>query len=375
MRTLKMISLILAVVFLSAVFYGCSPAETAVETADPVPQNSSPTPEPIVIKDALGREVILEGTPKRIILAGRALFMVADALYTFPEALDSIVATGDTGQSGNSNFILSIDPAYPQKKLLSSESGAEEIAALNPDVVILKSYLAKSMGAPIETLGIPVVYVAFETPEQYEADFTQLGVMFGNPERAEQVLDYYRSRLARVKDTVPEGEDKPRVLLLYYSDKDGEIAFNVPPLSWIQTTMVTNAGGEAVWADANPIDGWTKVNLEQVAAWDADKIFVISYIRPVDDVTAELKADPQWQSLRAVKDGQLYGFARDFYSWDQPDTRWILGQMWLAKKLYPAQFADLDLDAEIKAFYSTLYNLDEVQVEQLVFPQLKGDLP
>ena len=165
-----------------------------------------------------------------------------------------------------------------------------------------------------------------------------------------------------------------RVLLLYYSDRDGEIAFNVPPLSWMQTTQVEQAGGVPVWADANPGGGWTKVGLEQVAAWDADVILLVSYFRSVDEVTAELKADPQWQALRAVQAGKLYGFPGDYYSWDQPDTRWILGQMWLAKTLHPDLFSDLDLQAELLEFYSTLYALDGASVEQEILPRLKGDL-
>ena len=163
--------------------------------------------------------------------------------------------------------------------------------------------------------------------------------------------------------------------MLYYNDKDGNVAFNVPPMSWIQTRIVEIAGGEPVWADANPAQGWTQVSLEQIAAWDADQIFIIAYNANASDVVAGMKSDPNWQAIRTVKEGQLYAFPSDLYSWDQPDPRWILGLTWLAGKLHPEEFPTLDMTSEAKLFYETLYGLDETFFEQNILPTFKGDLP
>jgi iron complex transport system substrate-binding protein len=126
------------------------------------------------------------------------------------------------------------------------------------------------------------------------------------------------------------------------------------------------AGGEPVWADANPTKGWTQVTLEQIAAWDADQIFIISYLKPAPEVVDGLQSDPNWSALRAVQEGQLYAFPADFYSWDQPDPRWILGLTWLAGKLYPDLCPSLDITAEAQNFYQTLYGLDEASVQKIV---------
>jgi iron complex transport system substrate-binding protein len=165
------------------------------------------------------------------------------------------------------------------------------------------------------------------------------------------------------------------VLLLYYNNKDGNIAFNVPPMGWIQTQMVEMAGGQPVWADANPGDGWTQVTLEQIAAWDPDKIFLISYFASPTEVVAGLEADPNWQAIRAVADGEIYAFPVDLYSWDQPDPRWILGLTWLAGNLHPDAFADFDITTEVNNFYTTLYGLDDVFVEENIVPHFDGVLP
>lgn len=334
----------------------------------------SDDPAPIVVTDALERTVTLPAAPQRIVITGKALVMIADAVYTFPEARERIIGLGNAGQ-GSSNFIALIDPGYDQKAVLENNAGAEQIAALQPDLVILKSYLAESVGNPIEALGIPVIYVDFETPEQYNRDLTILGQVFQNEVRAAEIIAYYQSRVAQIQQATQAVSSRPRVLMLYYSDKDGTVAFNVPPLAWMQTQLVQLAAGDPAWADANPGNGWAQVTLEQIATWDADQIFVIAYNTNSADVVAELETDPNWQALRAVQAGKLHAFPADLYSWDQPDTRWVLGLTWLAGRLNPELFADLDITAEAQRFYQNLYGLDAPFFEENIYPTFKGDLP
>lgn len=325
------------------------------------------------VTDALGREITFEKTPQKIVLAGKALFMVADAIYLFPEAGKNIVALGSTAQ-GTGNFIPMIDPTFADKISLDNEAGAEQIASAQPDCVIMKSSNAEKLGTPLEELKIPVVYLDFETPDQYQRDLKTLGQIFQNPAKAEEIAAYYQGKVDAISSTLSTltDEQKPRTLILYYTDKDGEVAFNVPPMGWMQTFIVQTAGGLPVWEDANPAKGWTKVNLEQIAAWNPDVIFIVAYFNPVDEVIAKLKEDAQWQALDAMKNDKVYGFAKDVYSWDQPDTRWILGLTWAAGKLHPDLFPNLDITKEAQAFYSDLYGMDEASFQKNIQPLLTG---
>jgi iron complex transport system substrate-binding protein len=350
------------------------PAVEAITTAAP---EVAATATPIVITDALGRTVTFDKAPERIVLAGKALFMVADALYVFPEAYDRIAAMGTTSQS-NGDFIPLIDEDAAAKITLTGDSvGPEQIAAANPDVVVLKSSNAEKLGTPLEALGVPVVYVDFETPEQYTRDFTNLGLLFQDEARAAEVNQYYQDKLSAITSVTATLSDdqKPSVLVVYYKNKDNAVSFNIPPLSWIQTTEVIDAGGRPVWSDAELGDSWTTVTVEQVAAWNPDTIFVISYFSPVADVVTGLKADPQWSELDAVKNGKLYGFAGDVFSWDQADTRWILGTTWMATKLHPDLFSSVDITAEAAGFYETLYGMDNAAFMSKIVPLFSGDLP
>jgi molybdenum ABC transporter molybdate-binding protein len=344
--------------------YGFIPAVTGAETTSG-----------FMVTDALGRAVRFEKAPEKIVLAGKALFMVADAIYLFPEAGKKIVALGSTTQ-GTGNFIPLIDSTFSAKITLDSNAGAEQIAAAQPDCVIMKSSNASGLGKALEAVKIPVVYLDFETPEQYGRDLKTLGQLFQNPDQAAKLTAYYKGKADAIAKTVSglSDDQKPKTLVLYYSEKDGAVAFNVPPLGWMQTIQVQLAGGSPVWADANPGSGWTKVSLEQVAAWNPDVIFVVAYSSPIADVVAKLKADPQWQILKAMKDGKVYGFATDVYSWDQPDTRWVLGLTWVAGKLHPDLFPGLDITKEAQAFYQDLYNMDAAAFEKNIQPLLTGDI-
>jgi iron complex transport system substrate-binding protein len=280
-------------------------------------------------------------------------------------------------RQGSTNFISLIDPDAAAKTVLEPNVGAEQIAAFHPDAVILKSYLADQLGTTIEVLGIPVVYVDLETPEQYERDLRILGAVLGQSARAEELVQYYQQGVKRIQAATQDLTDtqKPRVLMLHYSDKDGVVAFQVPSGSWMQTQLVELAGGIPLWRGSISGKGWMTVTLEQISAWDADAIFIVSYFNDPTEVTDKIKADPNWRAMHAVQAGRLYAFPGDLNIWDQPNPRWILGLTWLAQKLHPERFADVDIIVTIQAFYHDLYHLDAEFFESHIRPAFKGDLP
>lgn len=334
----------------------------------------SPTPSPLQVTDALGREVTLTAPPQRIVVAGKATIMIVDALYLFPEGPQRLAAVGATAQGGD--FLPIVDPNAASKATLGAEAGPEQIAAARPDLVILKSYMREKLGVPIEALGVPVFYVSLETPEQYFAELRALGQILNNPARAEEVIAFYRERVERVQRRVADIPDdrKPRVLVLQHSAKGGETAYSVPPAAWMQTLLVQTAGGRPAWLDVQG-SGWTVVTLEQIAARDPDQIYVIDYFGDPLQAVERLQADPVARNLKAVQSGQVFAFPKDTYSWDQPDTRWILGLQWLASHIHPDRFTDLDILQEFTTFYRTLYRLDDAAIEGQLRPLLKGSLP
>ncbi len=333
-------------------------------------QPTTPESTALTATDALGRQVILPAPPQRIAIGGRANFMLSDALYLFPDMPSRVSALTKATRQPAVAFARLLDPDAEVKSRFESDAPAEEIAATQPDLVLLKSYMRDSVGLALEQLSIPVIYLDLETPEQYERDLKTLGQALGNPERAAELWAYYRDILDRVAKGTAGLVDanKPRVLLLQYTATGEEIAFKVPPATWIQTTLVTLAGGQPIWIEAAQGGGWAVVTLEQIAAWNPDQIYVINYAGSSAETVAIMQADPQWARIPAVGAGQLRPFAADFYSWDQPDTRWGLGLLWLAKQIQPDRFADVDLLAEFYRFYEGLYGLNRAAIDAQILP-------
>jgi iron complex transport system substrate-binding protein len=349
----------------------------ACRPAKPQPSTAAPAGDPIIVTDAAGRTVELAAIPRRIIVMGRGPYMALHLLYMFPEGPERLVAWEKKGMSNN-EFLSIIDPAFDDKPTLESGPGPEQIAALDPDLVIMKSVTVEQMSESLAEVGIPVVYVGLETPEQFYQDVTNLGILLGNEARAEEIITFYTSRIERIQQAIAGiGEDeRPRVLVLEYSDRGSEVAVQVPAQSWMQTIQAQTAGGSPVWLEAAEMtDGWTVVNFEQIAVWDPDKIFIVVwYTLDPAEVIASLKADPQWSKLRAVQNDQVYAFPSDIYGWDTPEPRWILGMTWLATRIYPDRFADVDVTEEMVQFFGQMYGMDQEAVDAYILPGARLDV-
>ena len=90
------------------------------------------------------------------------------------------------------------------------------------------------------------------------------------------------------------------------------------------------------------------------------------------DSTEELLKESTWFQWKAIMNKLLVGFAGEFISWDQPDTRWILGLNWLANKIYP-DLVSFDTKTLITNFYADFYYSDNSIVKSNIFPLMKDD--
>lgn len=314
------------------------------------------------------------GAQQRIVLGGKAVFMLADAVYLFPGVGSRIVAyTG--GDQGLGFFLSAIDPTMKSKTPLDKNANAETYAAFKPDLVILKSVMKGQLRAPLDALGIRQLYLDLETPEQYFEDIATLGKVFGDEKRGADVASWFANHESKIVSRTSKlgSAQKPRVLLMQLSSS-GESVWQVPPDSWMQTIMTERAGGTAVWRGANPGSGWATVSVEQIAVWNPDIVVIIDYRGDSIKAATAFMKDSRLSSLKAVKNNAVFGFPQDFYSWDQPDTRWILGLTWLAKTVQPSLFKDISIAATTEEFFKYLYGFDDAKYRSVIVPKIHGDV-
>ncbi len=323
------------------------------------------------VTDALGREVSFPEVPSRMVLTGKAVIMLVDALYLFPDVSDRVVAVGVTDQ-GLGDFFKVLDPDAEAKVRLGKTTGPEEVLAQNPDCVLLKSYLRDSLGKPLETAGVPVIYLDLETPEQYERDLRIIGDLLNQADRAEEVIGLYQDRVENLRQVV-SCIAHPYSLLLNVGTQGGDTVFSVPPKGWIQGDQVELAGGIPVWYDEALSPGWNKVSFEQIAAWNPQSIVLLSYRGSTANVVEMMESDALWQDIQAVKDGRIFSMPADFYSWGQPDSRWILGAEWIATAFRGGDFGN-GFVRNIYSFFEDFYGMSAEKVDRDILPLLPDPL-
>ncbi len=341
-------------------------------TEEPLVTTEAKTEGPITFTDGTGREVSLPAVPQRIVVAGKATPYVLDTIFLFPDVAEKLVAL-ELRNFDTQTFLGLVDPKVKVSPMLEKDSGPEQIAPYQPDLVIVKNVSLGKLGSALQEISIPVMGMNLETPEFFYEDIRALGKAFDNSARADEIIAYYHKIEKQLSDRLAglEEEDKPSVLVLQYSEDGGEVSFKVPPVSYLQTTMVEKAGGSPIWTEIDAGgDGWIQIGLEQIAAWNPEMVFVVNYNGDSVETAQKLMASPTWAGLKAVENQQIFGYPADFASWDLIDPRWILGQQWMATVIQPQRTTDIDLRAQVVNFYHEMYGLSDEEISNSILPLL-----
>lgn len=342
--------------------------------------DDTPPDEYVTITDALGRDVQVNLPIEKVIVAGKANGLVLSVAYMFPSAAD-LLSNLDSSLF-KSPLFRQVDPDIDSKSILEDRLNIEEIVAQEPDVVVLKSSMKSKVGDPLENVGMTVVYVDFEELESYQRDIHVLGKIFGDEERAECISSYYEEKYHSILEETKDIDDveRPRALLLYYNVRGDTISFMAPGATWLQTSMIHVAGGYPLSAELEG-SGWNTVSFEQIARWNPEVIFVVTYTGDPSpsEVKEALVSDPLWGEIDAVANSRVYAVPDDcdfqggLGSWESPGSRWITGLLWMAGKIDVTQDMDVDIHGEIERFYVEFYGLDEAKAAEVI-RGISGDL-
>lgn len=347
---MKKISLALLVLALSLSLFAQGTAEKQMQSSDFYRAT-----------DANGRTLLLSEKPTSIMVAGKAAVMPANALFLFPEVESMELQLSKTDQ-GLGDFFSMLRPALDDQPRFSQNASVEEIASKNPELVLLKATHYESIAKKLDQLGVANFTMNLETYEQWQSEITELGKLLKNTSRAKEILSLYDSRLKHITDKVStlKEEQKIRVLLLQGAKSDNANSFSIAPDSWMQSWMVDQVGADAVWKGANTAsNGWSTVSFEQIAAWNPQVIYIVSYKSPTQSFVEEIYSSSLWAGLDAVKNNQVKAAPADMMSYMQPVSSWILGTEWMAQDLYPQLFPEIDMPEQVRSFYTEMYGISE----------------
>lgn len=229
-------------------------------------------------------------------------------------------------------------PGAPPRPRVGGFSHArpDDIAALDPDLVITFSDVQAGLAAELIRRGLTVLATNQRTLAETEATLDLLARVAGREAAARPLLAEFRARLA----PVPEPPRRPRVYFEEWPD---------PPVSgigWI-SELIHRAGGDDIFP-AGPdrrAAAQRVVTPEAVLRADPDVILACWCGRPFQP--ERLAARPGWAALRAVREGRVFEVpAEDFL---QPGFRLVFGLERLKRLLASAAWASSAADASTPA--------------------------
>lgn len=241
------------------------------------------------------------------------------------------------GDSINYEAVIAADPTI-----------AVNVGTINDKMISDCDKLSKS-------LGVPVVAVDGDLSASAEA-YRFMGELLGEEEQAEKLASYAEKTFADIeKMEVPEDKN----VRIYYGN--GEDSLETAPAGSAHGQIIDMVNAVNV-ADLEMGEGSrVQISAEQLLAWDPDVIVVNG--EPKADTSGAsaaeaILANPDYASLKAVQDQQVYGTPNTPFSWmDRPmGPNRIVGIRWLSGLIYP-EYLNYNVDEEVKEFFDLFYHV------------------
>ena len=328
--------IVLSLIALLAFTCGCAGQEQATDSGTKV------------VTDMAGREVVIPKNIDTIVTIGGVPFLNS---FIFAIGQGDKIANGLPDsfiQDGKRKYQYVIEPALKNKPMIQPTGGdfnIEELMNLNPDVTFATSMASVEI---LERNNIPVIYLFGTDAEDMKDVMRVLGEVFDEQDRAERYARYVDETVARPGKVVASLPDdtRPKVLCCSYKGMSASRVW------WIE-----KAGGIDVTKDDCTAASMT-FDLEQLLTWDPDVIILSGGPGGGLEEAALVYNDTRLSSLNAVKNGKVYATPMGAHHWVQRTSEQPLMVLWTAKTIYPEQFKDLDMEAEVITFYKEFFNCE-----------------
>lgn len=316
------------------------------------------------VTDQLGRQITLPDSVNRVVVLQHQTLNLLVQL----NAADDIVGVLSSWkkQLGPefARFMPSIDKMSMPGDL--TQVNIESLLALHPQVVFVANYAPEPMIQQIQNAGIPVVAISLredaageknkmnpsmaDEERAYNEGLKQgirlIGEVVNRQAEASALIDY--TFAARAKFNAPVAAIPPaEKVRVYMANPD----LNTYGSGKYTGLMMQHAG--AMNVAAATVKGARQVSLEQVLNWDPQVIFVQDRY---PEVVKQITTDPQWQAIDAVKNHRVWLMPEYAKAWGYPMPEALaIGELWMAKKLYPERYKDIDVDAAAQDYYHRFY--------------------
>jgi iron complex transport system substrate-binding protein len=251
------------------------------------------------------------------------------------------------------------------------EPDAEALMNMNVDLALFR-YDPEKTRNKLNSIGIPgvvsqpsgqIIGDAHTFQEVTKRNMRLYGDLMGGEakKRAEAWCNYFDEKVRYVTSRVASIPEEKRPHAYYLR---GPSALMTQGRNANTLWYGEMAGAQMISKDRHFI-GRGAVSMEDILLWNPEYIFVGRLYSP--DLVLK---DSRWQDVRAVKEGKVYQDPEGVFFWDG-SSEGVLLMEFMAKKIHPELFQDLDMKKEIKDYYARFYNykLTEAEAEKILLAQ------
>jgi len=313
----KLISTAMLFIMIIALLTGCTnsnPNDTKTTPASPESKIVLPT------KDRAGNEITV---PKDITSIISMAPSITEVLVDLGFG-DKIIAV-----DSYSKDVPGLPEGIPSFDMMAPD--AEQLVALNPDIVFA-SGMSKSDGndpfKPIKDLGICLAYIpSSDSIQGIYDDILFISETVQAKEKGQEIVDNMDAKIAEIKEISSKITKKKTV----YFEISGSPKLYSFGKGVFLNEMIEIIGATNVLADQ---ESWIAVSDEVIVAKDPDVIFTnVDYIENAVD---EIKTRTGWESIKAIKNGDVYYIDKDASSLSNHNIIKALEQM--AEAIYPDMY-------------------------------------
>lgn len=323
---------------LALLLTGCAAVSTTESTSQTVSQVDSPSSAPesassqlesageVSITDSNGSQITLDTSAPRVVAAygsfaeawllagGELVGVTQDALEQRDLGLPEDIAVVGTVKEPN----------------------AEEIIALEPDLVLLASDITAQADIRdvLENAGLACAFFQVDTFADYAFMMEQLCAITGREDLYEENVTQVGQQIEEAQANAALSSTRPNVLLIrafstgIKAKTDDELA----------GAILKDLGAHNI-ADDHP-SMLEDLSLEEVIAADPDYIFVTTMgdeQKALDYLNGLIQQNPAWSELSAVKEDRYIVLPKDLFHY-KPNNRWGESYQYLGEILYPQLF-------------------------------------
>lgn len=323
---------------LALLLTGCAAVSTTETTSQTVSQVDSPSSAPESASSQLesaGEVSITDSNGSQITLDTSAPRVVA----TYGSFAEAWLLAGGELVGVTQDALEQRDLGLPEDIAVVGtvkEPNAEEIIALEPDLVLLASDITAQADIRdvLENAGLACAFFQVDTFADYAFMMEQLCAVTGREDLYEENVTQVGQQIEEAQAKAALSSTRPNVLLIrafstgIKAKTDDELA----------GAILKDLGAHNI-ADDHP-SMLEDLSLEEVIAADPDYIFVTTMgdeQKALDYLNGLIQQNPAWSELSAVKEDRYIVLPKDLFHY-KPNNRWGESYQYLGEILYPELF-------------------------------------